>query len=530
MYMNEIEIIKKGDFFMDNQKKNIRWEVFIPSFILVALAAIVGIVNNKALTEASNAFFAWSLESFGWLYQWVTIITLIILIVMLFSKIGNIKIGGKDAKPKYSFGTWFAMTLTGGVATGIVTWGVNEPLIYMGNVYGELDALGIKAGSAEAVRFAIGRCFYNWTFLPYAIYALAGVIVAYVYFNKKKQLNVTSTLEPIFGEKIRKGTLAGIVDTLSMLAIVIGLCSGLTMCIVLITTGLSYSYKVDVQLPLFIGVGVLIIAAFTLSSYVGLDNGLKKLAGINAYFYYGLLILLVVTGPTLFIVRNATAGMAEWLQNFWSWGLDPIDIGGAPLTRSWTLFDWAVWIAYAPVTGIFLGQISYGRTIRQCLVINLILPAIFGIIWFSIWGNSALNMQLTGQVDLVETIKNTNSVTALYQFIENLPFGLGKIIVPINMFVILISFVTAADATANNVASMCIKDIPIGSEAPGKLKILWGVTIGIIAIIMAAFGGGQQGVEGVKALAAAGGFVVLFIFILQIASAIKMFFIDKIEE
>lgn len=515
---------------MENEKKNIRWEVFIPSFVFVAIAAIIGIVSNKALTESSNAFFAWSLESFGWLYQWVTIITLFLVLAILFSKIGSIRIGGKDAKPKYSFGTWFAMTLTGGVATGIVTWGVNEPLIYLGNVYGELDGLGIEPNSAEAIRFAMGRSFYNWTFLPYALYALAGVIVAYVYFNKKKQLNVTSTLEPLFGEKVRTGLFAGIVDTLSMLAIVLGLCSGLTMCIVLITTALNYSYNIETTLPIFIGVGVLIIASFTMSSYLGLDNGLKKLAGLNAYFYYGLLILIVVTGPTLFILRNTTAGMAEWLQNFWLWGLDPIDIGGAALTRSWTLFDWAVWIAYAPVTGIFLGQISYGRTIRQCLIINLILPAIFGIIWFGVWGNAAINMQVTGQVDLINTLQNTNAITALYQFIENMPFGLGKILVPINMFVILISFVTAADATANNVASMCIKNIPIGSEAPGFLKILWGVTIGVIAIIMAAFGGGEQGVQGVKSLAAAGGFVVLFIFILQIISSIKMFFIDKIEE
>ncbi|MDY2987252.1 MAG: BCCT family transporter, partial [Peptoniphilus sp.] len=269
-------------------------------------------------------------------------------------------------------------------------------------------------------------------------------------------------------------------------------------------------------------------AMFTLSSYVGLDKGLKKLADINAYFYYGVLILLLVTGPTLFILRNTSAGMAEWLHNFWLWGLDPIDIGGAPLVRSWTLFDFAFWVGYAPVTGIFLGQISYGRTIRECLIVNLILPSVFGIIWFGVWGNTAINMQLTGQADLIGIIQNSNAVMGLFEFMKHLP--LAAILVPVNLFIILISFITSADATANNIASMCIKDIPIGAEAPGRLKVLWGATIGVIAIIMAAFGGGEQGVAGVKALAAAGGFVVLFIFILQVISAIKMFFIDKIEE
>ncbi|CRH92110.1 Glycine betaine transporter BetP [Chlamydia trachomatis] len=509
-------------------KNRMRWPVFIPAFLFVLLVAIIGVVSNQTLSDVSNKFFVWSLESFGWLYQLLCMTVLIVTFVIMFSKIGNVRIGGIDAKPKYSFATYFAMTLTGGVATGIVTWGVNEPIIYLGNVWGELDALGIAANSPEAVRFAIARSFYNWTFVPYAIYALAGVIVAYVYFNKKEQLNVTATLTPLFGDKIKGGIFANIIDTLSMLAISIGLCSALTMCITLVTTGLKASYGLETNTTLFVALGIFIVAMFTLSSYVGLDKGLKKLADINAYFYYGVLLLLLVTGPTLFILRNTSAGMAEWLHNFWLWGLDPIDIGGAPLVRSWTLFDFAFWVGYAPVTGIFLGQISYGRTIRECLLVNLVLPSVFGIIWFGVWGNTAINMQLTGQADLIGIIQNSNAVMGLFEFMKHLPFA--AILVPVNLFIILISFITSADATANNIASMCIKDIPIGSEAPGTLKVLWGATIGVIAIVMAAFGGGEQGVAGVKALAAAGGFVVLFIFILQVISAIKMFFIDKIEE
>ncbi|MFB0972676.1 MAG: BCCT family transporter [Neofamilia sp.] len=502
--------------------------MFIPAFSIIFIAAVIGIVNNEALTTVSNNFFNWSLDTFGWLYQYVTIGCLFIVIVMMFSKVGKIRIGGKDAKPKYSMGTWFAMTLTGGVATGIVSWGLNEPLIYYGNIWCELDGLGIEPFSAHAARFALGRSFFNWSFIPYALYGLAGVLVAYIYFNKKEQLNVTSTLVPLFGDKVKKGPVSAVIDTLSMLAIAIGLTSGLSMCIVLITSGLKSAYNIPTTMPMFIGVGVVIILLFTLSSYVGMDKGLKIVGSLNAWFYYGLLLLLLVIGPTLFIFRNSTAGMAEWLQNFWIWGLDPIDIGGEALVRSWTLSDWAVWIAYAPVTGIFLGQISYGRTIKEVLMINVILPAIFGIIWFSIWGNYGLFLQMQGQVDLVATIQNSNATMALFEFMKHLP--LSAILIPFNLLIILVSFVTTADATSNNVASMCIRDIPIGSEAPGYLKVIWGATIGVVAIIMAAFGGGEQGVQGVKSLAAAGGFVVLFIFILQIISAVKMFFFDELVE
>lgn len=515
---------------MKNQKIKLKSEVFWPTIIFTGGAAVLGIVNNKALTSITKTFFNWSLETFGWLYQIIVILAFIVMMALFFSKIGSIRIGGKDAKAKHSFGTWFAMALTGGVASGIVTWGVNEPLIYYGNVWGELDGLGIEAFSKKAAIFAMGRSFYNWTFLPYAVYTLCGVVIAYLYYNKRRKLSVASTLEPIFGEKIGTSKWTPLIDILSMLAIVLGLTSGLTACIVLIVSGISYSYGVSSSLTLFYGVGILIIALFTFSTYIGLDKGLKIIGNLNAYFYYALLIFLFLLGPTLFILRNGTAGMAEWLHNFWYWGLDPIDIGGAALTKSWTLFDWAVWIAYAPVMGIFLAKISYGRTIREFIIVNMILPSIFGIIWFSVFGNSALHMQASGTHDLVNVIVNTNAVTAVWAFLKNLPFGVGTIVIPINILIIIASFATAADATSMTVASMCVRDLEVGEEAPGTLKAIWGIIIGSIAIIMSAFGGGEQGVDGVKSLATAGGFFVLFIFIFQVCSAIKLFFIEEINE
>ena len=522
------EASKPSGFFKDTSQ-NIRWEVFIPGFIVFAIAALVGIVSNEALTKSSMSFFYWSLDTFGWLYQYVVMASTILVAIITFSKLGNIRLGGKDAKPKLPFMTWFAMTLTGGVATGIVTWGVNEPLIYYGNVWGELDQLGIQPFTPEAAQFAMGRSFMNWTILPYAIYALCGALVAYLYYNKKQKLNVTATLKPIFGERVTKGALAAVIDTLSMLALGIGICGGLAMCITLVTTGLR-TYGIQETLPLFVGIGVVIVCIFTFSSYVGMDKGLKVLGNLNAWFYYAVLALLLLTGPVLFILRNSTAGLAIWADNFFLWGLDPIDIGGAALTRSWTLFDWACWIAYAPVTGIFLAMVSRGRTIREFMIVNWILPSVFGFIWFGIWGNSALYMQMTGTADLVGALNSGGAVMAMWEFLKNLPFGLGTLIVPFNLIIIVISFVTAADATLTNVGSMCVKDVPIGTEPPAKIKVLWGVVIGTVAIVMAAFGGGAQGVDGVKALATAGGFVVLFVFLLQIVASIKVFFMDKLEE
>ena len=145
----------------DDKKKSIRTEVFVPSFVIIGGATLLGIFNNALLTKVASATFDWSLSSWGWLYQLISVAALILITVITFSKFGNIRIGGKDAKPQHSFYAWFAMALTGVIATGIITYGVNEPIIYLGNIYGEVTALGFKPGDPELVWFSLGRCFYN---------------------------------------------------------------------------------------------------------------------------------------------------------------------------------------------------------------------------------------------------------------------------------------------------------------------------------------------------------------------------------
>ncbi len=298
------------------KKQSIRKGVFIPSFLVVGGAALLGIFNNEMLSSVAMSNFTFSLRSFGWLYQLVSIVALFFAIYMTFSKLGNIRFGGKDAKPNYSFMAWFAMALTGGIATGVVTYGANEPIIYFGNIYGELSQLGIEPGTAQAAIFAIGRCFYNWSFIPYAMYSICGMIIAYVYFNKNQSLSVTASLVPLFGEKVTKGIWANIIDTLSLLAIALGLASSLGAGLALIGSGFETAYGIQ-QGPLLwlVLVGV-ITATFTVSSLAGIDKGIRKLSDINAKVFYVLLGLLIVVGPTVYMLKLSTAGMSMWLQKF----------------------------------------------------------------------------------------------------------------------------------------------------------------------------------------------------------------------
>ena len=506
----------------------IRKGVFISSLSIFGITAIIGIVNNQALIQGTGILFSLILDNFGWLFQIVCMLSLIVVFVICFSKTGNIRLGGPDAKPKFSLGSWVAMSLTGGVAVGIVTWGVNFPILLYGNVGGELDGFGIKAFTPKAARFAMGRSFYEWTFMPYGFYALCGALIAFLYYNKSHKLTVSDSLRPLLGNKIiDRSWVVTIVDMLSMLAIGFGITSGLAVLLSTVADGLSL-YGVNTNLMYYVIGGMIVTALFTVSSYVGMDKGLKVVGNANAYLYYGLLIFLFITGPTLYILRNSLGGLAIWLDNFWVWGLDPIDIGGGPLTKSWTIFNMCMWIAYAPIMGVLLAILSHGRTIREFMIVNWILPAVFGMVWFGIWGNTAIDMQISGQLDLVKICAEKGSLAALWPFLQELPFG--NVMVLINIVVIVMSFVTAADATLTNMGSLCVKDVPIGTEPPARVKVVWGIVIGAMAVVMAAFGRGAQGLDGVKSLATIGGAITLLIFALMVISAIKVFFGKQTED
>lgn len=509
----------------NNGSKSLNKTIFIPSFLVVGGATLYGLLNNEGLTKAASGFFTFSLRNFGWLYQIVSIVALLFCAALTFSKLGKIKFGGNEAEPQFPFWTWFAMTLTGGVSTGLITYAVNEPIIYFANIYGEMVNTGVEISSPMAAIFGMGRSYYNWTFIPYAMYALTGVLSAYLYFNKKKPLTISASLIPLFGEKITKGLVSEIIEILSLLAIALGLASSLGAGLALLSSGVEVAYGIKQGPIIWLIFSIIIAATFIFSSVLGLEKGISWFANLNSKIFYILLAVVFLIGPSVYIMRISTIGIGYWLQNFWVWGLDPIDIGGEALVMWWTLYDWAIWIAYAPLMGLFLATIAYGRTIRQFMVVNWILPSAFSMVWFGVWGGTALYWQQIGKVDLVKVITESGAVAGLWAFLQNIP--LSFIIIPVLMVTLILSFSTNANGMTRTIASMCTRNIKHDEEPKMWLKVLWGVTISTIAFIMVAFGGGAQGVDGVKFLAAAGGFVVLFLFILQVGSAIKLFFFDE---
>ena len=268
---------------------------------------------------------------------------------------------------------------------------------------------------------------------------------------------------------------------------------------------------------------------YLLSSLSGVDKGIKFFARLNFKFYMLLLLVVALLGGSLAWILNAgTSSLGYWLQNLPLWTFDTGTAGGENLIKWWTIYNWTFWMAFAPVTGVFLAQLSYGHTIREVLIVNWIMPSLFAVVWFSIFGGCAIDWQLSGVVDLAAVMQENGTYAAIWSFIRQLP--LSAVLVPVTLFVMLISFSTSADNSITVISALCMRGRRIGDEAPAPVKIAWGVAIGLLSFLLMAYASGGKGNDGVRYMVVSIGSVFSILIILQIAAAVKVFFFPSRSE
>lgn len=492
--------------------KSLDPKVFFPPLIFLLLTIGYSLVDSEGFLINARAANQWILDNFGWLFSWSTFSFVLVVIGLYISPLGRMKIGGKDAVPILNKWRWFAITLTTTIATGILFWGTAEPLYHLN---APPAGLGIEPGSTEAAIFSMSTMFMHWTITPYALYTLAGLVFAISYYNRKQPFSLGALLYPLLGEK-SKGPISKVIDVISLYGLVAGMAASLGTGMLSISGGLDRTLGIP-QSTLIIGlVGIAIVVTFTISSATGLMKGIRILSVLNTRAFIALGIFVLISGPTLYMLQAGGDGLLDYVKHFFPRSLS-LDSGiDAGWEGSWTIFYWANWLAWAPITALFLGQLSVGYTVRQYIHFNLLLPSLFGGLWMVIFSGTAMQMDMTGG-GLYEVMQTGGEEQVIFAILDVLPFG--KVISIVFVLIMFVSFVTAADSNTSAMSGISTKGIsPDTPEAPFLIKMIWGIIIGTISFVMVT----TAGTDGIKMISVLGGFPALFLIILVAAGAVKM--------
>lgn len=481
--------------------KKIKPIVFFPPVLLLLVAVVMSFSDKDAFSRVVNGSNSWILVNFGWLFSISGIIFLAVIIGIYFSPFGKVRIGGSKAKPMLGRFEWFSITLTTGIAIGLLFWATAEPMYHL---TAPPVSLGITPNSPEAAVFSLSSLMLHWTFTPYAIYTIPAIIFAFVYYNMKKPYSLGSTMDPLIGEKAY-GKIGQGIDAICLYALVGGMAASLGTGVLTVSGGLNYLFGIESNPLLWLIVDVVIVVAFVLSAITGLMNGVKNLSKINTWLFIGLAVFVFVVGPTVYILNLGAESLAEYITKFFQKSLFTGIINGDTWPQGWTMFYWANWLAWAPITGLFLGRISYGYKVKDLIMTNFVLPSLFGLVWMSIYGGGAIFSQLNG-IPIAEAVASQGPEAAVYLFFSQYPFA--KVIIPIFIFAAFLSYVTGADAMTSSMGGMSTTGISPESPEPSMaMKIFWGTLLCLVSWVMLSF----AGIDGIKMLSNLGGFPAMFL-------------------
>ena len=370
--------------------KQINRPVFLTSAFLIIIFSIYGAAFSEQASRSFQGVQSFLVTNFGWFYMGVVAVFFFFIIYLAFSRYGNIKLGPDDSEPEYSYVTWIAMLFSAGIGVGLMFFGVAEPMTHFA-----LPPVG-EGKTVEAAERAMLITYFHWGLQAWATYILVGLALAYFAYRKGLPLTISSALYPLIGDRIYGG-IGNTVNVLAVLATMFGIATSLGLGVMQVNAGLNYLFGVEVSGLVQVFLIALITIIATGSVVSGLNSGIRRLSQLNAFLAVLMLVFLLVSGPTALLLGSFIQNVGNYLSNmlamsFHIYAYEPIEWMG-----NWTLFYWAWWISWSPFVGMFIARVSKGRTIREFVTCVLLMPVSFTFIWLSVFGNSALFLELGGQ-------------------------------------------------------------------------------------------------------------------------------------
>lgn len=443
--------------------------------LLVAMILIAPEQTQTLLNAAKSGIFA----NFSWFYVLAFSVFLGFLVILSVSSLGNIKLGNDEEEPEFGFLSWLAMLFAAGMGVGLMFFGVAEPLTHY--------LSDITTGTAEhKQQEALLHTLFHWGIHAWAVYGTIALALAYFGFRYKLPLALRSCFYPLLKERIN-GKLGDLIDIMALLATLFGIITTLGFGASQLGAGLhqlGWISENSFSLQMVVIAVVMSLAIFSAISGVG--KGVKILSELNLTLAFCLLIFVLVAGPTLYLLSAFSDNIGTYLSNLvqLSFKTYVYEQEHTAWFSGWTILYWAWWCSWAPFVGLFIARISKGRTIREFIFGVLVVPSLFGVLWFTVFGNTAIWLN-DGEAAGTLGQMISSPETLLFKFLDYLP--LSGVTGLVSLVVISLFFITSADSgiyVLNNIAS---RDKSL--TAPRWQAVMWGVLMSVVSIVLMQSGG-----------------------------------------
>ena len=482
--------------------------LLITALVITSAIAIWGLVDTGGLAARAAQLVHIQFVSRAWFIMLAVSFILIVCIWLAFSRYGHIKLGADDDEPEFSTISWLTMLFAAGMGVGLLFWGSAEPLTHF-------DLIKNYEDPGTAADQALFVTNFHWGVHAWAIYALTGLVIAYFGFRRGCPSLIGAPILDTFGHNRVTGLVSWLSNLLAIVAIAIGVGGSIAMGVFQVKDGIDTLFNLSgTGLGMTSAVFVVLCLAYFPPLVVDLSTGMAKLSNAAMAVAGGLMIFVLLAGPTHFLMGGITQAVGEYFSGALVHGFRTftfLDEHVGSWFESWTLTYMVWWIAWAPFVGVFIARISKGRSIREFILGVILGPTLFSILWFGVFGGAGFHSVLRGGSAIMDVVRdNVSAVT--FVMLESFPMPLLTISMVI---VAAFLFIVTSVVSAAFVLGMFSTGGDLNPSV--KIKLSWGVILGALGFVMILSGN----MGAIKSIIALGSLPFIFVVLILVVCLLK---------
>ena len=444
--------------------------------ILAALSILMAAFPDQSAALIADTYNFMTQELSGF-FLVLGILAFAGTLFVVFTKYGDIKLGGADAKPHYSTFKWVAMVLCSALAAGILILGATEWMYYV-----QTPPFGIEPYTLDSYHYASAYGMFHWGFSAWSFYLIPALAIGYMYWNKKVgSIRISdSCLGVLDKNKPSHKAAMWVIDGVVALCYVGSLLTTIALGTPVMAELISALIGIPNSFNLQIGVIVLFCLFIILSVSRTIAKGMAVISDFNVKLAIAFLLFMLITGPTFFILNNFVMAIGTNIQDFWRMSFYTDSIAQTGFIQGWTVFYWSWYVGLTLLTGVWNARVSYGRSFREIAIVNGFWAPLACWVSFGILGNYGMGLELNKGIMLSETLSTSGQNGAILEMLRTLPLPTVSIIV----FVVLIFFNLATTVTASGTSLAMLTSQGLKEEEePNKwYKVFWSFLFLVIPV------------------------------------------------
>ena len=481
--------------------------LLLAALAITGAVAVAGILDAQGLARLASALVGTTFAARGWFIMVVASLQTLVCIWLAVSRYGDVRLGHDDDRPEFSTVSWLTMLFAAGMGVGLLYWGAAEPVTHF------LLAREYQSDH-DAAASALFVTNFHWGLHAWGIYAMTALVIAYFGFRRGTPQLISAPIKSVFGVRRWTRVIGAASDLLAIVAIAIGLGGSVAMGVFQVTDGVGIMLGIEAGQGIAMAVFAVLCVSFTLPLMMDLSSGMARLSNAAMLIAGALLIYLIVAGPTHYIMSGVVETFGAYLSGAIPHGFKTytfFDEKVGAWFGNWTLNYMVWWLAWAPFVGVFIARISRGRTIREFVVGVMLVPTLFSIVWFGVFGSIGFHEVLRGDAHILDVVANEVSATTFY-VLGRLPLPLvtqGATVAA--AFLFLVTSVVSAAYVLSMFSTSGSLDPPV------RIKLIWGVILGALGLVMILSGS----IDAVKSIIALGALPFVYIVLLLMVCLLK---------